>query len=155
MIPPKPNSMENTCTPHPLPSPPAHQQMLSEECILPLLLGYNKALLPHLPTCGVREDRVGSQDFHFLPVIVFLHPWCQWAPLMVTSHCYLSLEVKWWTWTLISRAAVMQHSFSLLSEQCQRRLLKQDLIYKISWQNTQNVPHHTKIQENLNLNEKK
>lgn len=127
---PKPNSMENTCTPHlpPAPSPaPAHQQRLSGKPIFPLLLGYNKALLPHLPTCGVREDRVGSQDFHVLPVIVFPHSWCQWTPPMGTSHSYLSLEVKQWTWTFISRAAVMQHPYYLLPEQCQRRLLKQDL----------------------------
>lgn len=63
----------------------------------PCLHAYNKALLPCPQPSAVREDRVGSQDFHIHPVIISPFPFqvsveATWGPHpAVTRHSYLSL----------------------------------------------------------------
>lgn len=91
ILPPWANTMERNC----------HQERLSGEPRLLSLFTYNKALLPHLPPCAIREDRVRGQDFHIHPVIMSSPPSqvsvaATWGPhTVVTRDFYLSL-LRWY-----------------------------------------------------------
>lgn len=83
---------ENT-QPHP------HQQRWRGQPGFPPLLVCNMALVNHLPSCSIREDRVGSSDFHFHPMIMRHLPLKPTTVLVevtgrphlaVTRHFYLS-----------------------------------------------------------------